>query len=822
MTKRSPLRTVLVCVTAVVILLIALPQEGKRFLNLQSNAWYTKPFQWLYQPSLHLGLDLAGGTQLDFRISEEEINQQLAKVTQDLKDAQEKNAPSTDIANLQAQKASIEQQRDNLVEAVRTVLERRINALGVSEATITPSYVGNEKHLLVECPGVVDVQKCIATVGKTIKLEFKEEFNTPTAEFTAGVRKNASETYARLVSKKSTLVKEGQDLGSQLGTTFTDRITFFRDELPKGLEGAWTAAPGTVYQADAIVPVPTQDANGQLTMTDMPGIFLYEVLQGPTMSGRTIADVSKAMQFLSKNSPDVIYTTQEKYVLSDTPTDKNLVETIKAAKLGDMKVVEGNGETRLVYLRETNAGGDQVAASHILVSFKGATGADASITRTKEEALARANDLRKQILAGRDFVTTARRESDGPSKKDGGRLGTFGRGVMAPTFEAAAFALQKTGDLSAPVETQFGYHIIRLDTPVTKLPATANFDLLTFKGEQSKTKAESALRQMQDGKVKTEELAIGIRTLFFSLTPTGWKDTALDGKHFRHASVSLDPTTGVPVVQIAFDDEGARLFQALTKANINKQIAIFVGGELVSAPRVQQEIAGGNAVITGSKNIAEARNLSQDLNTGAIPAPIHLTGQYTVEATLGATAMQTAFAAGAIGLVLLMIYMAVVYRLLGLIANLALTMYIVILFAIIKLPLFLVTNNYVVLTLAGMAGIILSAGLAVDANVLVFERMKEELRRGRTLRNSVDSSFKHAWPAVRDGNISTLITCAILFLVGTSIVRGFAVTLSIGTLLSMFTAFVVSRWILNSISHRPEFQDPRLCGVKPVHHAPHA
>ena len=252
----------------------------------------------------------------------------------------------------------------------------------------------------------------------------------------------------------------------------------------------------------------------------------------------------------------------------------------------------------------------------------------------------------------------------------------------------------------------------------------------------------------------------------------------------------------------------------MTKRNVGKQIAIFVGGEMISAPRVQQEISGGMAVITGSGNFDQAKQLAQDLNTGAIPAPIYLVGQYTVEATLGAAALHTSLLAALIGTIILMLYMIVVYRILGVMADLALLFYAIILFAMLKLPLLLFTSNYIVLTLAGMAGIILSIGMAVDANVLVFERMKEELRKGKMVKTAIESSFKHAWPAIRDGNVATLITCVILFSAGTSIVRGFAVTLGMGILLSLFTAVTVTRWLLRRLAETSIANNPRAFGVK--------
>ena len=256
------------------------------------------------------------------------------------------------------------------------------------------------------------------------------------------------------------------------------------------------------------------------------------------------------------------------------------------------------------------------------------------------------------------------------------------------------------------------------------------------------------------------------------------------------------------------------MFQELTKRNVNKQIAIFVGGELVSAPRVQQEIAGGVAVITGSRGFDEAKKLAQDLNTGAIPAPIYLVGQYTIEATLGSAALQTSLLAALIGTMILMVYMVIMYRILGVVADLALGFYAILLFAILKLPLLLFSGNYIVLTLAGMAGIILSIGMAVDANVLVFERMKEELRKGKTVKTAIESGFKHSWPAIRDGNVASLITCLILFTAGSSIVRGFAVTLGMGILLSLFTAVTVTRWLLRRLVETPMGNNSAAFGIK--------
>lgn len=782
--QSSPIRPITIGIVALFVVIIALPTEWKQWLP-----------GFLSRPDIHFGLDLAGGTQLDFRISEAEIDKQIASI-----DAQIVSGQVTgEQANLlRLERSVVEQQRENLVEAIRTVLERRINSLGVSEATITPSYIGGEKHLLIECPGIVDVQKCIATVGKTIQLEFKEEFTEATKEFEEQVKAKAASTLKHIRGSGVTLEVVGQDLGNQLGMGYVPAQTFFRDQLPKGLESLWTGTPANGVQLrSGSITQPTQDEQGQPIEQTIPGIFLAQVKEPKTMTGRLIQDAPTAFGILQKTEKGTAYETKEDAPLDALPP--SVIAGLRSMKAGELKVVTmPDGSAKLLFLRLFTPGREEVAASHILISYKGASGAEAGVTRTKEQALARAQELRRQLINGANFTQLARQESDGESKKNGGNLGFFPRGSLVPAFENVAFSLP-AGQLSEPVETPFGFHIIRVDQAPRVSPDRAAFDMLTVQGADAAARANEFLARLQSGRLTNREEAIRIGFLFFSLQPSGWKDTALDGKHFRSASVTMDPNLNVPVVQIVFDAEGAKLFGALTKKNVGKRIAIFVGGELVSAPTVQQEIVGGTAVITGSASIEEARILAQDLNTGAIPAPIYLSGQRTVEATLGAQALWTSLFAALIGSIILMLYLVVVYRMLGIIADLALLIYALIFLAILKLPLFLFSNQYIVLTLAGAAGLILSIGMAVDANVLVFERVKEELKKGKILRTAIDTGFSRAWPSVRDSNISTLITCAILFIIGTSIVRGFAITLGMGVFISMFTGMVLSRSIARFI-----------------------
>src|SRR3989344_5940455 len=198
----------LIGVVTVVLVIIALPQSARQ--------WAPGP---LRTAGLHFGLDLAGGTQLDFRISEEELRAQMAATEQALETARQ-GADQDTINRLEAELVALQTQQQNLIEAIRTVLERRINALGVSEALIKPSYFGNEKHLLVECPGVVDVQQCIDTVGKTIALEFKEEFTEATTEYEQEVRNHVREVRERLKEPDATLEKIGEDLSSEIGVSY--------------------------------------------------------------------------------------------------------------------------------------------------------------------------------------------------------------------------------------------------------------------------------------------------------------------------------------------------------------------------------------------------------------------------------------------------------------------------------------------------------------------------------------------------------------------------------------------------------------------------
>lgn len=774
-----PLITVLVCA---LMLFIALPEKMKQFLP-----------GWVPNPGFHLGLDLAGGTQLDFRISEQEIKDQIEQINKDLKKAQAEGKPADEIGAYQLQLQSLRQQQESLVEAIRTVLTRRINSLGVSEASVIPSVYGGEKHLLVECPGIIDPDDCRKTVGKTINLEFKEEHDAPTEEHEQDMRAKAAAAMKRITGSGDTLAKIGEDLSADLSIKYFDERPYFENELPQGLISLWNIKPEDgVKQIEGSVPQMVPTDNGGYEQRDYPGIFLAEATRPKTQTGQTVYDPPEALGIIAKENQLNLEEHTDRLVAQENRAP--VVDAIKNMSSGSVETATEEETAYLIWLDNYQPGTEEMAASHILVAYAGAERADETVTRTKEEAQAKAEELLQRLREGADFNTLAKEESDGPSAEDSGSLGYFGRGAMAPTFEDIAFALAK-GEISGVVETPFGFHIIRSDDPPLAGEEKATYQVVAVTGENAGTRADQLKADIENGNITRLADVTYIRMLFFSFTPSGWKDTSLDGKHFRSATVTLDGF-GKPAVQILFDQKGGEIFAELTRKNIGKPLAIFVGGELVSAPRVNDEITGGNAIITGQFSYAEARQMAQDLNTGAIPAPIYLAGQRTVEATLGDSALTTSLEAALTGVLILMVYMLIIYRLPGLVANISLIVYAIIFTAILKLPLFLLSDQYIVLTLAGMAGIILSVGMAVDANVLIFERAKEELRKGKLVKTSVETGFLRAWPSIRDGNFSTIITCIILFSIGTSIVKGFAVTLGMGVLISMFSAIVITRWVL--------------------------
>jgi len=274
-----------------------------------------------------------------------------------------------------------------------------------------------------------------------------------------------------------------------------------------------------------------------------------------------------------------------------------------------------------------------------------------------------------------------------------------------------------------------------------------------------------------------------------------FQPSGLNGSGLKTAQVSFGNQSLSPQVSLELNNEGAKLFSEITQANLGRTVAIYLDGLPISAPTVQSAITDGRAVISGNFSPAEAKTLVARLNSGALPVPIQLISQQTIGASLGQDSLDRSLKAGAYSLIFVAVFMIIFYRLPGVISVIALLIYTLIVLAFYKLiP--------VTLTLAGIAGFILSLGMAVDANILIFARMKEELVAGKSLHAATHEGFSRAWLSVRDGHVTTLISAVVLYAATTSIVKGFALTLGIGVLTSLFTATMVTRTFLNLVTSK--------------------
>ncbi|MCK5413597.1 MAG: protein translocase subunit SecD, partial [Candidatus Pacebacteria bacterium] len=320
--------------------------------------------------------------------------------------------------------------------------------------------------------------------------------------------------------------------------------------------------------------------------------------------------------------------------------------------------------------------------------------------------------------------------------------------------------------------------------------------LLEFKEEMNEEEKNEMREQFKDVEIPEEYLA-----QFF------YKNTELGGKQLERADVIFDPNTNEAEVQLQFNSEGKDLFGEITKRNVGKKVGIYLDNVPISVPVVNEPITDGKAVISGSFSIDEAKMLVQRLNAGALPVPISLISQQTVGASLGKESIDKSLIAGFVGLFLLILFMIIYYRLQGLVSVFALILYSLIVLSIFKfIP--------ITLTLSGVAGFILSIGMAVDANVLIFERIKEEIRKGKPITIAINEGFARAWSSIFDSNVSTVITCVILAYFGTSIIEGFAITLGIGVLLSMFSAIFITKNLLKIVATIKPLRNLWFFGVK--------
>jgi len=571
------------------------------------------------------------------------------------------------------------------VEGVRDVIERRVNAFGVSEPIVQTTKVGSDYRIIVELPGVTDVNKAIKMIGETPILEFKEQNNEPPRELTAEEKKQL-DTFNKEAKKKiDTALREVRN-----GKDF-------------------------VEVAKNVSEDPVSKNNGGY------------------------------LDYVTKNSPYF-----ELYDKAAT-MKPNQISAVFENKEGYNFIKRGAERDGVV----------EVSAKHILICYVGAPGCEnplydeAGAKAKAEELYAKANAINFSDLA-KEF------SNDPGSKEKGGDLGYFTKDVMVKEFGDAVFAA-KSGEIVGPVKTEYGYHIIyKTDEKTTKEYEISRILV--------STKKESDILPPQDE----------------------WKTTGLSGKQLEKAEVVSNPQTGSVEVSLKFNSEGTELFKAITTRNVEKPVAIFLDGEAISVPTVKQPITDGSAVISGTFSIEEAKLLSQRLNAGALPVPVELISQQSVGATLGKESLDKSLYAGIIGTLIVALFMIVYYRLPGILSAIALVLYAGLTLGITKMI-------GATLTLSGIAGYIMSLGMAVDANVLIFERLKEELRAGKSLRTAIEEGFLRAWTSIRDSNLSTLISCVILIWFGSSFVQGFAVTLTIGVLVSMFTAITVTRTMMRLV-----------------------
>lgn len=273
------------------------------------------------------------------------------------------------------------------------------------------------------------------------------------------------------------------------------------------------------------------------------------------------------------------------------------------------------------------------------------------------------------------------------------------------------------------------------------------------------------------------------------------KQAVLTGEYLSEAKVSLDSQFSAPYVSISFNAEGAKRFEEITGANVQKRLAIILDNNVYSAPVIQERIAGGNAQITGNFTMDEAKDLAIVLRAGALPAPLKMLQNVTVGPSLGTDSINAGKIAGIIGTIAVVLFMIIYYRLSGVIADFALILNIILLFGAMA-------SLNATLTLPGIAGIILAIGMAVDSNVLMFERIREEIRAGKTPRAAIDSGYRKAFSTIFDSHVTTLITAAVLFQFGTGPIKGFAVTLSLGVSINLYTALVGTKSMLDLITNK--------------------
>ncbi|MBI5370273.1 protein translocase subunit SecD [Candidatus Uhrbacteria bacterium] len=650
---KSPWGRRIVGIILLVLTVLFYGYDFPMYWNRAVNAAHLPASVRLSENAFRLGLDLQGGTHLVY-------------------DADMSQIP--------------ESERADALEGVKNVIERRVNAFGVSEPVVQTTTTGGTYRLIIELAGIQDVKQAIDQIGKTPVLEFKEPAKTTQ-----------------------------NDLSD-------DQKTAFKQANAKEREAAQTVLGRT------------------LKGENFDGLI--------TENSRVPLEKS-TLEHITGNSP---------YGDFQIVIEKN---HLKPGRVYASTLETDEGINIFRYEKQEPA--EEMQLGHVLVCFEGKERCSKPIPQI--EANTKIQQLKSQATP------------EGFSKLEGYQdlgWGTVDRYVEA--FATAASAL-KVGSISDVIESPFGYHLI-------------------YKQAQRTVPSYTVKRILMPLTTETD------------VAPQGnWLNTTLSGKQLKRATVQFDQKTNVPNVVLDFNSEGADLFGKLTERLVGQQIAIFLDGVPVSAPVVQQAIYGGQAVITGNFTLDEAKLLAQNLNAGALPVPINLLSQQTVGPTLGSISLAKSVSAALIGFLLVALFMLIAYRLPGLIAVVALGLF-------VSLNMAAYRFFDVTITLAGIAGLVLSIGIAVDANVLIFARMKEEFAAGRDFQSAIDEGFTRAWTAIRDGHLTTLIAAAVLYWFSSSFIRGFALTLSVGVVLSLFTAITVTRVYLRNVTAWKWARHPVLFGNK--------
>lgn len=610
-----------------------------------------------------------------------------------------------------------EAERSEAIEGVRDVIERRVNAFGVAEPLVQVNRTGSNWRLIVELAGINDVHEAINLIGETPLLEFKEINTDPPRELTEEEQTTLETFNTAALSRAETTLSRVQENPAVFDEIF--------DNLSQ------------------------------------PNIVFNEAGEAQIEINNPDEGIADDLGFITNQAPneDLFF------ALEETP----------AGQIADGIVTTQDGYS-VARVNEIKEGGIEKNVSHILVCYSGTARCESD--RTKEDALNRANALKEQAN-NENFADVARENSDDlGSASLGGELGWVNEDTsFVQEFKDAALNAAK-GEIIGPIESEFGYHIIRIEDERTI--KSIDVDRLLY------------IKKTENDVLPSQEQ---------------WKNTELSGKDLKRAIVDFDQTTGAPYISLEFNEQGTEAFKSITERNLQKPLAIFLDGlsiidtngdsiidqNDVYDPVIQNVITNGQAVISGSLSLDTAKVIAKRLNAGALPVKISLINQQTVGASLGAQSVQKSLTAGMWGILLVILFMILYYRLPGIAAVVSLISYAV--FVLLLFKLFGIT-----LTLAGIAGFILSIGMAVDANVLIFERIREELRNGKPLYSSITDGYRRAWPSIRDGNISTLITCFILAWFGTSIIQGFAITLGLGIIVSMLSAIVFTRIFMYAIS----------------------